>query len=155
VLECPRCDHGVAYVRFASLNDTERAAAEGNPEALRDLPEKREQIRRLEERMNRFWSNHLHSLDQLPELEGQSLEFTWDLETRVGEEKEDFQIIRIADREIWRELGFWENILRFNEIKGLLKQKYGTQFKSLTPTDGSLDFLTGDHFYKLKTLSWT
>jgi hypothetical protein len=118
---------------------------------------KKERIRRLEARMNKFWSNHLHSLEQLPELEGdESLEFTWDLETRVGEEKEDFQIVRIGDREIWRELAaFWDNILRFNEIKNLLKQRYGTRFKSLTPTDGSLDYLTGDHFYKLKTLSWT
>ena len=27
--------------------------------------------------------------------------------------------------------------------------------RSLTPTDGSLDFLTGDHYFKLQTLSWT
>jgi hypothetical protein len=77
VLECPRCDHGVAYVQFPSLRDTEQAAAAGNEEAIRDLPEKRERIRRLESRMNKFWRNHLHSLEQLPELEGdEALEFT-------------------------------------------------------------------------------
>ena len=54
-----------------------------------------------------------------------------------------------------RELAFWGNMVRFNEIKDLLKQRYGTRFKSLTPTDGSLDFLTGDHYFKLQTLSWT
>lgn len=53
----------------------------------------------------------------------------------------------------WRELAFWDNMVRFNEIKGRLKQKYGLRFISLTPTDGSLDYLTGDHFYKLRTLS--
>ena len=66
VLECPRCDRGVAYVQFPSLRDTEQAAAAGNEEAIRELPEKRERIRRLEARMNKFWSNHLHSLEQLP-----------------------------------------------------------------------------------------
>jgi hypothetical protein len=156
VLECPRCDRGVAYVQFPSLRDTEQAAAAGNEEAIRDLPEKRERIRRLEARMNRFWSNHLHSLEQLPELEGdESLEFRWDIAVHVGEENEDVQIIKIGEKEVWRELAFWGNMGRFNEIKDLLKRKYGTRFKSLTPTDGSLDYLTGDHYFRLKTLSWT
>jgi len=135
----------------------EQAAAEGNPEAIQDLPKKREWIKRMEVRMNRFWSNHLHDLDQLPELEGESLEFTWDIAVHVDDENEneDYQIIKIGQREVWRELAFWDNILRFNEIKDLLKRKYGTRFKSLTPTDGSLDFLTGDHYFKVQTLSWT
>jgi len=154
-LECARCDRGVAYVQFPNLRDMEQAAAEGNEEAIRDLPEKRERIRRLEARMNKFWSNHLHSLEQLPELEGESLEFIWDIAVHVGGEREDYQIIKIGEMEVWRELAFWDNMARFNEIKDLLKQRYGTRFKSLTPTDGSLDFLTGDHHYKLRTLSWT
>ena len=154
-MECPRCDHGVAYVQFPNLRDMEQAAAEGNPEAIQDLPKKREWIKRMEARMNRFWSNHLHSLEQLPELEGESLEFTWDIAVHVGREREDFQVIKIGEREVWRELAFWDNMVRFNEIKDLLKRKYGTRFKSLTPTDGSLDFLTGDHYFKLQTLSWT
>ena len=155
VLECPGCDRGVAYVEFPNLKDTEQAAAAGNEEAIRDLPEKKERIRRLEARMNKFWSNHLHSLDQLPELEGKSLEFLWDIKVHVGDENEDYQIIRVGERGVWRELAFWGNMVRFNEIKDLLKQRYGTRFKSLTPTDGSLDFLTGDHYFKLQTLSWT
>src|ERR1039458_9686203 len=32
VMECPRCDHGVAYVQFPTLRDTEQAAAAGNEE---------------------------------------------------------------------------------------------------------------------------
>ena len=70
-------------------------------------------------------------------------------------ENEDYQVIRVGEREVWRELAFWDNMVRFNEIKDLLKRKYGTRFKSLTPTDGSLDFLTGDHYFKLRTLIWT
>src|ERR1035437_8324235 len=106
-LECPRCDHAVAYVQFPSLRDTERAAAAGNEEAIRDLPEERERIRRLEARMNKFWSNQLHSLEQLPELEGdESLEFTWDIKVHVGDENETYQIIRVGERQVCRELAF-------------------------------------------------
>ena len=152
MMECPRCDHGVGYVQFASLRDTERAAVEGNADAIRDLPEKREWVKRMEARMSRFHREKLCSLDQLPELEGESLEFTWDLADHVADE--DYQIIRLGDREVWRELKFIDNILRFNEIKDLLKRKYGARFKSLTPTGRSLDLLTGEHFYKLETLSW-
>jgi len=109
----------------------------------------------MEARMNKFRSNHLHSLEQLPELEGESLEFTWDIAVHVGDEREDCQLIKIGEREVWRELAFWDNMVRFNEIKVLLKQKYGPRFQSLTPTDGSLDYLTGDQYFKLQTLSWT
>jgi hypothetical protein len=35
--------------------------------------------------MNKFWSNHLHSLEQLPELAGDELlEFAWDIKVHVG-----------------------------------------------------------------------
>jgi hypothetical protein len=61
VLECPRCDRGVAYVQFPSLRDTEQAAEAGNEGAIRDLREKRERIRRLEARMNKFWCNRSSS----------------------------------------------------------------------------------------------
>jgi hypothetical protein len=44
---------------------------------------------------------------------------------------------------------------RFNEIKDILREKYGAQFKSLTPTAWSLDWLTGDYFYRLKELTFT
>jgi hypothetical protein len=117
VMECPVCDYGVGYVQFPSLRDTERAAAKGNLEAIRDLPEKREWARRMEARMNRFRREKLCTIDQLPELEGECLEFTWDLAEHVGNEDEDYQIIRVGDREIWRELAFFDNVLRFNAMR--------------------------------------
>jgi hypothetical protein len=88
---------------------------------------------------------------KLPELVGESLEFTLDV-LRVG--GEDYHVIQLGDAEVWRELAFWDNIPRFNQIKALLKEKYGTRFKSLTPTNESLDWLTGDHYYKVKELNY-
>jgi hypothetical protein len=151
VMECPRCDHRVGDVEFASLKDTERAAAEGNPEDIRDLPEEEAWVKRMQARMDRFRRQKLCRIEQTSE----SLEFTWDLEENVGDEKEDCQIIRLRDREVWREPAFFDNILRFNEIKELLKRKYRARFKSLIPTDRSLDWLTGDHPFELNSLRWT
>jgi hypothetical protein len=153
MMECPQCDRGVGFVEFPSLNDTEKAAALGNKDAIRDLTEKREWAKRLEIRMKQFESGKLRNIDQLPELQGDSLEFIWDLAEHVGEE--DYQIICLGNTEIWRELAFFGNTVRFNEIKNLLKQKYGSRFRSLTPTAGSLDWLTADHYTRLQSLSYT
>lgn len=108
----------------------------------------------MEARMNRFHRHKLYGVEQLPDLAGDSLEFTWDLEEQVGDDNEDYQIIRIGDTEIWRELAFFDNTVRFNAIKALLKEKYGPRFKSLKPTSRSLDWLSGDHFFKLQDLTW-
>lgn len=153
MMECPDCDHGVGYAQFASLRDTERAAALGTEDAIRDLPEKRAWVEQIEKRMNRFEREKLRNPDHLPELEGQWLEFIWDFAEDVDDE--NYQIIRVGDVEVWRELAFFDNISRFNEIKALLKQKYGTRFRSLTPTEESLEWLTGDRYFKLQTLSLT
>jgi len=70
-------------------------------------------------------------------------------------DEENYQVIRTGEAEVWRELAFWDNIPRFNEIKSLLRERYGARFKSLTPTEDSLDWLTGDHFSKLRELTYS
>jgi hypothetical protein len=152
MIECPRCDHGVGYVEFPNLRDTERAAALGNEDAIGDLPEKRAQIKQLEERIRRFEHEKLKAASQLPELAGESLEFTLDV---IKVDDEDYQVIQLGDVEVWRELAFWDHLPRFNELKNLLREKYGAKFKILTPTSWALDWLTGDHFYRVKELTYT
>jgi hypothetical protein len=80
--------------------------------------------------LNRFEKGKLRSADQLPNLEGDSLELEWDFQT--GDDGDWYQVIRAGDVELWRELAFFNNLRRFEEMKGLLKAKYGTRFKSLT-----------------------
>jgi hypothetical protein len=118
----------VGYVKFPSLRDTEKAAAQGIEEAIRDLPEKRKWVKRIETRINRFEREKLKRADQLPELWGEALEFTMDVVSLDGE---DYQVIRLGDVEVWRELAFWDHLQRFDEIKNILREKYGRQFKSL------------------------
>jgi hypothetical protein len=62
-------------------------------------------------------------------------------------------VIRAGDVELWRELAFFNNLQRFEEIKGLLKAKYGTRFRSLTPTPASIEWLIGDNFGRALQIS--
>jgi hypothetical protein len=152
MMECPRCDNGVGSVEFPSLRDTEKAAALRNEDAIRDLPEKRAWIKRMEDRIGRFEREKLKDITQLPELNGETLEFTLDV---IQVDGEDYQVIRLGDVEVWRELAFWDHMPLFSELKNLLREKYGSRFKSLTPTGWSLDWLTGDHYYRVKELTYT
>jgi hypothetical protein len=138
--ECPRCDSHppmLAIVSYATGEETKLAAQAGNAEAIREL----RLVSQRESRLEVFARDKLKSIDQLPDLPDASGEFIWDI---VEDEQDKFQEIRAGDRLIWRELAFWENRTRFGEIEDLLKKKYGTRFKSLTPTPGSEMWLWGD-----------
>ena len=79
----------------------------------------------------------LSATGQLPDLGGESLVLTWD-------QLEAESIILHEDRVIWREKTGWEVYERFEEIAGILKQKYGKRLKDLVPTTRSLYALYGD-----------
>ena len=80
------------------------------------------------------------------------LEFDWDFEK--GQDGEFYQIIRSGDAEVWRELAFFNNVPRFEEIMRLLKAKYGARFRSLTPTTTSLEWLSGDNLGRALRISY-
>ena len=70
-----------------------------------------------------------------------TLEFVWDQEPG---EPDDFTVVRLENRTIWKEPTFWEGWERFNEVKAMLKEKYGTRFHSLKPTSASETYLYAD-----------
>jgi hypothetical protein len=150
-IECPRCHRRIGEVLFPNLRDTEEAAAQGNKEAIRELPNFREQVAHAQARIDKFKREKLESINQLPEVDGDILEFTWDI-ADAGEDT--YQVIRLRDVEIWRELAFFDSIQRFNEVKGLLRKKYGTRFKILKPTEASQEWLCGDNAGKLFRLNY-
>jgi hypothetical protein len=53
-------------------------------------------------------------------------------------------VIRLGDRVIWTEPGLWEGAWRFEQVKQVLKQRYGSRFRSLTPAEQSELYLYGD-----------
>jgi len=79
----------------------------------------------------------LHSPDQLPDIPGDELIFSWD-------QLESESIIRHGDRVIWQETTGWEVYDRFVEIVEILKQKYGRRLADVVPTLRSEYALYGD-----------
>jgi len=135
-IQCPQCHRTIGEVLFPNLRDTQEAAAQGNEEAQLQLPKLLEQIKQTQIRIARFEQEKIVRVDQLPDLAGDGLEFIWDFAEMDGE---SYQVIRLGDTRFWKELAFFENIDRFNEIKELLRRKYGARFKSLTPSRESLE----------------
>jgi hypothetical protein len=152
IIRCPKCQRRIGEVLFPNLKDTEEAAAQGNPEAQLRLPELLRELGQAQSRILRFEQQKIMSVDQIPELAGDNLEFIWDLAARDGE---SYQVIRLGDTEVWKELAFFENIDRFNQVKELLRQKYGARFNALTPSRNSLEWLCGDNAGKLFRLNYT
>jgi len=153
IIECPKCYRSLGVVLYPNLEETKEAAAQGNEEALQALPDFESRIERNWELLDRFEQDKIRSADQLPDLEGASLEFRWDFVK--GEDGDFYQIIRVGDTELWRELAFFNNLWRFEQIKGLLRTKYGTRFKSLTPTLASIEWLSGDNLGKALQIKFT
>jgi len=152
IIECSKCYRSVGVVLYPNLQETKEAAAQGNDEAIKALPSFESRVERNWELLDRFDQEKIRSADQLPNLDGESLEFQWDFVK--GADGEFHQVIRVGDAEVWRELAFFNNLRRFEEIKGLLKEKYGARFKSLTPTGASMEWLSGDNLGRALQISY-
>jgi len=152
IIECPKCYRSVGVVLYPNLQETKEAAAQGNDEAIKALPSFESRVERNWELLDRFEQEKIRSADQLPDLDGESLEFQWDFVKEA--DGEFYQVIRVGDAEVWRELAFFNNLRRFEEIKGLLKAKYGPRFKGLTPTGASMEWLSGDNLGRALQISY-
>ncbi len=109
-------------------------------------------IQKREELEAEFERDGLKKAGQLPDLTGSELEFIWDQET---EGEKDLTVIRCGQVVIWKEPAFYEGWPRFNQVKEILKEKYGARFKSLTPTGRSEYTLYGDDLNSPGRISFT
>lgn len=134
-ISCPQCDRMLLIVPYPTDQETKEAT--GNREALRNLA-------RVEERERR-WARaerlQLKPTSDLPDLPGERLRFIWDFEES---DDEVWTLIKRGDQAVWRELAFWEGRQRFNEVKAILKERYGARFARLQPTEPSKSSLYGD-----------
>lgn len=145
---CPGCGEILAVIPHPTSDETRRAAARGNPEALKMLA----CLAAQEERHARFTASKLSRPAQLPDLEGDSLEFIWDFK----EESDEVWItIRLLDRTLWEELAHWEDWRRFNEVKDLLRERYGRQFRSMKPTRAADLYLFGDDIGSIEKIEYS
>ena len=133
---CPECSQMLLIVPFPTTEQTRAAATAGNPRAQAELP--------TVDKIDKRWEAAAESGrtgPQLPEIPGDSITIVWDFEERDGEA---FTVLRHEDREIWRELAFWEGIERFEEVATLLEQRYRSRLVAFEPTRRSELYLYGD-----------
>jgi hypothetical protein len=133
----PSCSQMLLIVPFPTTEETRAAAAAGNPLAQAEIPN----VDNIEKRWETAAETALTGPHQLPEIRGDDITIVWDFEEREGEK---FTVLRHGGREIWRELAYWEGIERFEEVTGLLEQRYGRRLVAFEPTSRSELYLYGD-----------
>lgn len=136
--ECPG-EHGslsppmLAILPFPTLEDSRKNWA--------SLPEhERRYVEAIEASQNKFARLKLNSAGDLPDLLDPVLDLLWDQE---GDEV----VLRLGNREIWREPVRYEAVWRFDEILALLREKYGARLRDLAPTPASEYHLYGDKLW--------
>lgn len=134
---CPGC--------HAQLGASAPPTVEESRANLEELtPDERAQLETTERKHSAYLNAVLQRPSQLPDLDGDALELTWDL-ADTGRGKEDYDVvIRHGDVEVWREPTYFESYRRFGEIAALLSARYGPRLKDLAPTPRSELFLYGD-----------
>lgn len=131
---CPDCNTALAIVMYPTDDQW--------LERLEELtkPQRVEVLKR--QRFLDDWHRlALRSPDQLPDLVGDELELVWDFITK---DKRRYTVIRYAGTVIWRERAVFEGAARFEEVATMLKEKYGSRLRDLTPTPASEVYLYGD-----------
>ncbi len=94
-------------------------------------------VEAIETSMSHFERLKLKSAQELPEVSESVLDVLWDQE-------EDEVVIRLGDRELWREPVRYEALWRFEQVLALLQEKYGARLRDLAPTRASEYHLYGD-----------
>jgi len=135
---CPVCDAWsapmLAIVSYPTIEECEANREKMSESEKRNLDERKRIIATWE-------STWLKSEEELPDLAGLSLVFTWDF---LVEGSDRFIVIKFGEREIWRELACYEGKIRFKEVVNILKKKYGSRLMDVVPTPESETFLYGD-----------
>jgi hypothetical protein len=133
-ISCPTCFFLLAIVSYPSDWETE-----ANWDKL--SVQEKESFKAHTGFLTAQKKSSLKSEADLPDLDGSSLIITWDFE---GSPSGKFTVIRHGEREIWRELAFYEGFDRFKEVAEILMRKYGSRLADLVPTEASEYYLYGD-----------
>lgn len=137
---CPGCDEIIYVVSYPTRQETEEAATAGNQEAKDRLIT----FSIRDEILRNFEEKKLKSPDELPNLEGNKLDFIFDVEDKPENKFDEHALIIYNDKVIWAEPLLYECWSRFNEIRQILIEKYGQRFNSFKPTQRAGVDLYGD-----------
>jgi len=99
---CPQCWTVLAIVSYPSYRSTKDAAEAGNPEAVRELNEWETILAGWRIRRARWEQEKLVTADQLPDVDGDGLNFTLDIRFMSRESNEQYFELKVGERVIWR-----------------------------------------------------
>jgi transcription elongation factor Elf1 len=133
-ITCGKCGLMLYIVSYPTIEQIRAYAAAGHEKAIAMLPE----ARKREEFLEKLKREQLRSADELPDVDGERLEFTWDFLEADGER---YTLILVDDREIWREPAVYDGYHRFERMRELLAERYGERFAGLTYTERSMLWL--------------
>jgi hypothetical protein len=131
---CPSCGKEIETVMYPTIEESRQ-----NWSKVSETDKKIVEL--IELRQKNFAASKLKSPDQLPDVEGDDLIFTWDIEDC---QKGGDTLIKYGSEIIWREPAFYEGYQRFEEVANIIKQKYGNRLQDLVPTRKSYIYLFGD-----------
>jgi hypothetical protein len=140
--DCPKCSADVVSLVLPTFEEIRAAAVAGNQLAKSEPAD----VERQERQQASMAATQLSSAGQLPDLEVTSATlFVWDQESDA--DREQWTTIRTAGHghEFWRERTYWEGYDRFNHVRDFLRQRYGSLFAGMVPSQRSLLWLGGDY----------
>lgn len=131
---CPACSRYFGFVGFPTPDEVR-----SDPRAD---PIDRMVVECRDERIAAFERTKLRSPDQLPAVDPPPVALVWDVVT--DPERGDEVVILHGDRVLWREISWYENFRRFDEVARVLKARYGETLQDLVPSRRSWMDLLGD-----------
>jgi len=134
-LFCPSCHEIVDIIDFSSFKGCGKGHGDLSEDQKKALAEQ-------EEEESKALALCLQSPDQLPDIPDDDFVLIWD------QDGGDTRIMK-GDLVIWSEPVAYEGFNRFERIAIIVKEKYGSRVKDLSPTDRSRLFLHGDYFPSL------
>lgn len=133
-VNCPKCFARLDLVMFPTVEEAKAAApklsaADRTFNAL------------VAEFQTRFESMKLKDASELPDIPDATIVLVWD---HVSGDRGELIEIRHGSKVIWAEPPVYEGFERFEEVVGILKEKFGKRLYDVIPTEASYVYLLGD-----------
>jgi hypothetical protein len=128
-IDCPNCGESLpgGLVVFPSLEETAVLGNEMEQKEAQELLAQRE----------RFEAARLKNPEQLPHLDGDELIFHM---SEVKEGGDGFMVFKYDEKEVWRELCYYEYYDRYIAIGEIMIEKYGERLKDIIPKVNGIYF---------------
>jgi hypothetical protein len=137
-VHCPRCDHKFGVITHPTTEQTQRAAAAGNAEAIAHL-----KALTVVGQRQRDVQQAREALGYLPDLDGTDLTFTFAPEGGDDGMSPTWLVLYCGDREVYREPSGYEGWQAIIDIGMVLVDRYAGRIAWIDPAAAG-DCLGGD-----------